>query len=259
MPEPKSFNASAVLIAGGTSGTGLATAMRFAQAGVKRVGLLGRNPDRGAIARQAVADRFPGITVEYYSADTNSADAALAAADWANTTLGGVDILVNATVGVYVPDLFHRLDIQSFGTLFEQQLLGPLNMCRAVIDIMREQKSGVIINIASDAGKMVTPGETLIGAAMAGIVMFSRTLAIEAKRDGIRVNAITPSLIQGTLAYDRSMNDGFSGKLFAKAVTQAHLGLTDPEDLAELIVFLASPAARRITGQVVSVNGGISV
>ena len=93
---------------------------------------------------------------------------------------------------------------------------------------------------------------------MAGIVMFTRTLAMEAKRDSVRVNVITPSLIEGTLTYDRVMRDGFSAKLFEKAARMAHLGLSQPEDLAHLIVFLSSPEACRITGQAISPNGGIS-
>ena len=93
---------------------------------------------------------------------------------------------------------------------------------------------------------------------MAAIVMFSRTVAIEGKRDGVRVNAITPSLIMGTPTGERSLEGGFSAKLFTKALQQAHLGATVPDDLAGLIVFLASPAAARLTGQAISVNGGIS-
>ena len=123
---------------------------------------------------------------------------------------------------------------------------------------MREQKSGVIINVASDAAKVPTPGESVIGAAMAAIVMFTRTLAIEAKRDGVRANVLTPSLIGGTGAYDRVMTDPFSAKLFANAAKLAHLGVAQPDDLAAMMLFLAGPAAARLTGQAISINGGIS-
>jgi len=142
--------------------------------------------------------------------------------------------------------------------LLAQVALAPMYMARAVLPLMREQRSGVILNMASDAAKVPTPGETIIGAAMAAIVMFSRTLALEAKRDGIRVNVLTPSLIAGTATAERVQKEGFSAKLFAKAASLAHLGVAEPDDLAALIVFLASPQARRITGQVISVNGGIS-
>jgi NAD(P)-dependent dehydrogenase (short-subunit alcohol dehydrogenase family) len=89
--------------------------------------------------------------------------------------------------------------------------------------------------------------------------MFSQTAALEAKRYGIRVNAITPSLVAGTEGTERiTAGDGFSAKLFAKVATMADLGVTDAHDQAALVVFLASPAAARLTGQAISVNGGIS-
>jgi NAD(P)-dependent dehydrogenase (short-subunit alcohol dehydrogenase family) len=123
---------------------------------------------------------------------------------------------------------------------------------------MRAQRSGVIVNIASDAAKSATPGEAVIGAAMAAIMMFSRTVAMEAKRDGIRVNVLTPSLIAGTETSARILEGGFSARLFEKAASFANLGVAEPSDLAALIVFLASPEAGRLTGQAISVNGGIS-
>ena len=76
-------------------------------------------------------------------------------------------------------------------------MLAPLLTSRVVVPWMRERNGGAIINIASDAAKVATPGETVIGAAMAGIVMFSRALAIEGKRDGIRVNGVTPLYYRG--------------------------------------------------------------
>jgi NAD(P)-dependent dehydrogenase (short-subunit alcohol dehydrogenase family) len=88
--------------------------------------------------------------------------------------------------------------------------------------------------------------------------MFSKVAAMEAKRDGIRVNAVTPSLIAGTPTAENVLSDGFSKALFEKASSLAHLGVAEPEDLASLIVFLGGPASARLTGQAISVNGGIS-
>ncbi len=117
---------------------------------------------------------------------------------------------------------------------------------------------GVIVNLASDAAKVATPGEALQGALKAGVVMFSRTLALEASRYGIRVHAITPSVVKGTAAYERIMASEFSQKLFAKAESKAKLGVVEPADIAPLVVFLAGPGAAKMTGQAISVNGGIS-
>jgi len=88
--------------------------------------------------------------------------------------------------------------------------------------------------------------------------MFSRVAAIEGKRDGVRVNVVTPSLVTGTATTANILQDGFSKRLFEKAAEQADLGLTTPEDVASLVVFLCEPPAAKITGQTISVNSGIS-
>ena len=166
---------------------------------------------------------------------------------------------MNSTAAPFYPTLLHDLSIADVPKIFMDLAAGPMMMSRAVLPVMRRQKGGSIVNIASDAAKVPTPGETCIGAAMAAIVTFSQTLAVEAKRDGVRVNVLTPSLILNTGSYDRVMKQEFSKKIFDRIVSQAHLGLTEPEDLAHAVLFLCSPLARRITGQVLSINGGISV
>ncbi|GAB3377156.1 SDR family oxidoreductase [Spongiibacter taiwanensis] len=254
----KSLDQSSVLIVGGTSGVGLATAMEFASAGATRITLVGRSVERGETALAALKGKFSELHAEFISADANNPDEAMRVVAQCLEMQGGLDVLVNTTSAAYVPKLLFNMDINDVPQILNQQALAPLLMSRAALPHMREQKFGVIINIASDAAKVPTPGETVLGAAMAAICLFSRTLAIEGKRDGIRVNAVTPSLINGTTVYDRVMDDPFSAKLFANAAKLASLGVAEPEDLASLIVFLASPAARRITGQAVSVNGGIS-
>jgi len=249
---------SGVAITGGTSGVGLAAARQFVDAGVRRLVLMGRNEERGHAACEEVLASCPEAVVKFIAVDANDpADAALAIED-AHATIDSVDVLVNSTASSAVPALLHDTPIDQIGPLFTQQALAPMHMTRAVLPRMREQRGGVILNIASDAGKLATPGETVLGAAMAAIVMFSRAVAMEAKRDGVRVNALTPSLITGTPTGERVLEGGFSAKLFAKAITQAHLGVPEADDLAGLVVFLASPAAARLTGQAISLNGGIS-
>lgn len=250
---------TAVVITGGTSGVGLACAHRFAEQDDVGLVLVGRNAERGEKAAAAVRAAAPHATVHVVAGDANDPDQATRLASTARELLGDVDVLVNSTTATYVPGLLRDTPMADIAGMLTAQALGPLHMCRAVLPAMAERGGGSIVNIASDAAKVPTPGETVIGAAMAAIVTFTRTLAVEAKRDGIRVNAVTPSLIEGTATGDRALADGFSRKLFEKARTQAHLGPTEPDDLAELIVFLAGPGAARITGQVISVNGGISV
>lgn len=156
------------------------------------------------------------------------------------------------------PELFAQIPTADIARIFTGLALPVMQVCSAALPHMRSRGGGAIVNVASDAGKSATPGEAVIGAAKAGIIMFTRTIAIEEKRNGIRANAMTPSLVHGTDSTARITTDGFSAKLFAKAAQQASLGVPDAADIGELAAFLAGPAAARLTGQAISVNGGIS-
>lgn len=237
---------------------GLASARQLANLGVKGIVLLGRNEERGAQACRLVEEAAAGTRVRFIATDAGDPGSATASAEAARDFLGTVDVLVNSTASNYKPDLLLRTDIADIEQIITRQLLPPIYLTRIVLPWMQEEKGGSIINMASDAAKTATPGETIVGAAMAAIVMFSRTVAIEAKRDGVRVNVLTPSLITGTPTAELVTQGGFSARLFEKAAALAHLGVAEPDDLASLIVYLAGPASRRLTGQAISVNGGIS-
>lgn len=255
---PRTAQPRSVLIVGGTSGVGLATARRFAADGPVAVTIVGRDAGRGAAAGATLAAEFPDAVIGFVPGNANAADEAERIVAEVIARQGRIDVLVTATVGAALPDLLADIPTRRIADDLTQQMLGPMLMARAALPGMRAQRSGVIVTVASDAGKLATPGETVIGAAMAGNIMFSRTLAMEAKRDGIRVNCVTPSLIRGTGTYDRIFAHPFAARLFDKAARLAGLGVAETGDLAELIHFLASPEAARITGQAISVNGGIS-
>jgi 2-hydroxycyclohexanecarboxyl-CoA dehydrogenase len=257
-PVVRDYCDSAVVIAGGTSGVGLASAIAFTDAGVRRLALLGRSQPRGEAAAAAVRSHCPQATVEFIRADAANPAEVDAAVGRARAGLGGIDVMVSSVTSAYRPELLHRMPPGDIAKIVTEQALPPMYLTRAVLPVMRDQGGGSIINLASDAAKVATPGETVLGAAMAAIVMFSRTVAIEAKRDGIRVNAVTPSLIAGTATAENVLRDGFSKRLFEKAAALADLGVAEPADLAALIVFLGGPGAARLTGQAISVNGGIS-
>lgn len=257
-PLVRDYPEQAVLIAGGTSGVGLASARALMDAGVRRVALLGRSEERGKTARAGLLEHCPDAQVEFLSVDAGDVALVQEAVSEAQRRMSGLDVLVSSVTTAYRPDLLHRTDPHDIPGILSGQAVPPMLLTRAALPFMREQGGGSIINIASDAAKVATPGEAALGAAMAAIVMFSRVAAIEAKRDGVRVNALTPSLIAGTTTAHNVLRDGFSKKLFEKAAEQAHLGVAEPEDLAAMVTFLAGPGAARLTGQAISVNGGIS-
>ncbi|MEV4421809.1 SDR family oxidoreductase [Patulibacter sp. NPDC049589] len=248
-----------VVLLGGTAGVGLEAACRFAEDGARGIALLGRDPGRGAAAREAVLARAPGTEVVVVPVDATDHAAVQAAARTAEEALGGVDVLVTSVGPSKPPRLLHTIPSDDFRPTLDGLILPPLLMMQALLPGMRARGSGSVVNVASDAAKTATPGETLIGAAMAAILMFSRAAALEVKREGVRINVVTPSLIANTPGAALIADDPFSARMFEKAAKLAHLGVAEPEDLADAILFLAGPASRRITGQALSVNGGISV
>lgn len=259
MVAVRHFSEMSALIVGGTSGIGFAAAEALLTAGVPRLRVVGRNPERAAFAVDDLRRIHENADVGALVLDSGEGTEAEKMAAAAANGMDGIDLLICSPGGNNLPELLFRQPIAQINDTLLQDLAPTLNACRAVLPVMMEAGSGCILTVASDAGKVATPGETVIGAVMAAIVQFTRGLAIEGKRNGIRANAITPSLVEGTALTDRLMAEGtFSKKLFEKARPLAGLGPTTAQDLAELIVFLASPAAAKITGQAISVNGGIS-
>jgi 2-hydroxycyclohexanecarboxyl-CoA dehydrogenase len=256
LPAPKDLDASTALIVGGTAGIGLASARALALAGVPRIVIAGRNAERGELAAKSIAEL--GAVAQFVAGDATDPAAAAAIATEADQILSGIDILVCSTAADVRPELFVNIPGTDIGRMLTELALPSMHMASAVLPGMRDRRTGVIVNVASDAAKTATPGEAIIGAAKAAIVMFTRTIAIEEKRYGIRANAMTPSLVYGTASTERITADGFSGKLFARAAQQAQLGVPTADDIAALTVFLCGPGAARLTGQAISVNGGIS-
>lgn len=254
--QPRPLMDSRVVISGGTSGVGLATAIQFAEAGASRIVLLGRDAERGNEAVRRVSSH--GAEVSFVSGDAGSARDSTRAAEQAASLLGGrVDTFVSAVApGGHLGPLLNQ-DPVELERILRGLVLPVMQMNRAVLPFMTSL-GGTIVNIASDAAKVPTPGESVAGGAMAAITMFSRTLALEVKRHGIRVHSVTPSLIAETPTADRLLADEFGAKIFGRIVQKAQLGVPVAEDVAATVLWLAGPAAAKITGQVISVNGGIS-
>jgi 2-hydroxycyclohexanecarboxyl-CoA dehydrogenase len=255
-PTAKNLTESSALIVGGTAGIGLASARALAAAGVPRIVVVGRNAERGKLAAKSVAEL--GAAAHYLPGDALDPAVAASISAQADDILSGIDILMCTTAADVRPELFINIPTADIASWLTELSLPSMHMASAVLPGMRSRRSGVIVNVASDAAKTATPGESVIGAAKAAIVMFTRTIAIEEKRYGIRANVLTPSLVHGTASTARITSDGFSAKLFAAAAKQAHLGVPNADDIAALTVFLCSPAAAKLTGQAISVNGGIS-
>ena len=251
------MTASNAVVTGGSGGIGVETAVLLAEQGVRRIIINGRDAERGERARSEILRRVPHASVAFVASDVSNAEGA---DELFRQVAALIDqplaLLVNCGGGDFAPELFGDISGDQIDGILRHWLSSRVHCCRAALPFMT--RGSVIINVASDAAKVPTPGETVIGAAMAGIVMFSRTLALEAKRQGIRVNVVTPSVVEGARLRARIAAGGFGGKLFEKASAGAHLGVATERDVAEMIGFLASDRAARVTGQVISINGGIS-
>lgn len=245
------------LIVGGTAGIGLASARRILRNGARRMVVAGRNARRGASAAEMLRDES-GASVEFIACDASDTGQLEALVAESVRSMGGIDFLLSCGGGDPMPRLLHEIPLDRVIPIMNELQAALIQPARAVLEVMSRQGHGSIVVVASDAGKLATPGETPIGAAMASVIMFCRAMANEVKRNGIRVNCVTPSIVRNTLLYEKLMADAFCGKLFGKAEKMASLGVVEPEDLAEIINFLASPASARMTGQAISVTGGIS-
>ncbi len=246
------------LVTGSTAGMGARTAEQLAQAGAAHVFINGRSAEAGAVMLDQLSKASLGCRFEFVAADYNTTHGVNTLFE-RTAAAGGLDIFVHTCMpeGVSLKPFVqtNRADWEKFA---QGLFFSLLECCSRAVPQMIGRGGGAIVSFASDAAKIATPGETVSGACLAANVMFVRTLALELARNQIRVNAVTPSITRGTRTYDRMMADEFTRKLFAKAEGRARLGVASAENVAPTAVFLASPLASHLTGQVISVNGGIS-
>lgn len=244
------------VITGGGGGIGGATCRRFAQEGAK-IAVFDLNLD--AAEKVAGAIRDAGGTAEAVRcdiADRTSVDAAIATT---TAKLGPVDILVNnAGWDIFKP--FTKTEPGEWERLIAINLTGALHMHHAVLPGMVERRYGRIVNIASDAARVGSSGEAVYAACKGGLVAFSKTLAREHARHGITVNVVCPGPTDTALLAGVTSGAANPEKLieaFTKAIPIGRLG--KPDDLAGAIAFFGSDDAGFITGQVLSVSGGLTM
>ena len=248
------------LVTGSTFGIGARTAELLARSGARVVILNGRSEESGARRLAELQGLVPSAAFDFIAADYTVPSDVSRLFSEIQARHGGVDIFIHTCMtDGGGPKPFLETAPEYWQAAVSGIFLSLLDCCRHAVPQMRSKGGGAIVSFASDAARTATPGEAVLGGALAANVMFVKTLALELGRQNIRVNAVTPSITRGTRTYERVMASGFSKKLFEKAEARARLGVASAENVAPTAVFLASPMASHITGQVVSVNGGISV
>jgi 2-hydroxycyclohexanecarboxyl-CoA dehydrogenase len=250
------FKDKTVIVTGGAGGIGGATCRRFAAEGAK-VAVFDMNLE----AAQKIADEIKasGGSSTAFKCDITDRVAVNQAVAQAQAELGPIDVLVNnAGWDVFRP--FTKTTPDQWDKLIAINLTGALHMHHAVLPGMVAKKSGRIVNIASDAARVGSSGEAVYAACKGGLVAFSKTIAREHARHNITVNVVCPGPTDTALFADYKEGAGNPEKLmeaFTRAIPLGRIG--QPDDLPGAILFFASDDAGYITGQVLSVSGGLTM
>ncbi len=240
------------LVTGGASGIGAATARRLAAEGA-RVAIADVNED-GA---RELAGELDGFAVAMDVADTASVRAAVAQIE---ERLGPVDVLIN-NAGTDRFAFFVNTDEELWDLVLGVNLRGTIAVTHAVLSGMQERRRGAIVNVASEAGRVGSPGSVVYSSAKAGVIGFTKAIARESARYRVRCNAVAPGPIETPLLNAAPLVLGELGERLKRAmVDSTALGRSgQPEEVAAAIVFLASEEAAYVTGQTLGVSGGLSM
>jgi len=250
------FAGKVVVVTGGGGGIGGATCRRFAREGAK-VAVFDLNLD--AAGKVAAQIEQAGGVAAAFACDIAKRAEVDAAVDAAGTKLGPIDVLINnAGWDVFSP--FVKTEPAQWEKLIAVNLVGALHMHHAVLPGMAARKSGRIVNIASDAARVGSSGEAVYAACKGGLVAFSKTIAREHARHGVTVNVVCPGPTDTALFAEYKEGAGNPEKLveaFTRSIPLGRIG--QPDDLPGAILFFASDEAAYITGQVLSVSGGLTM
>lgn len=247
------------LVTGAGRGIGAAIAARLAAAGCDLT-LLGRDWDRLKAQSGAIAAEHD-ITAYEVQADITEPDEIERAFEWAGNMLGPVSILVN-NAGAAASTPFHRMSPEHWLDMIDVNLHGTFLCCRAAVPAMLERGGGRIINVASTAGQKGYAYVAAYCAAKHGVIGLTRALAVEYAAKGITVNAVCPGFTETGMTVESLRNimekTGRSEDEARRELTRHNPQgrLVTPEEVADAVGWLASPAAAAITGQAIAVAGG---
>ena len=242
------FENKVVVITGAVGGLGSAMARRFATDGAKLAVCDRRNTE--AIAKELTGI---GAVVRGYDFDITDRNAVADAMAQIAKDFGNISVLVN-NAGITRDNLLPSLGTADIDDVIDINLKGTIFMTQALIRTFVKKRSGVIINLSSVVGMMGNKGQTNYAASKAGVIGFTKAVAKEYGRRNIRCNAIAP----GYIATD--MTAQLSEEMTAELTKQLPIGrLGQPEDVANLALFLAGDCAGYITGEVIKVDGGMYI
>ena len=235
------------LITGAGKGIGKAITKRLVEEGYFVV-MVDINQDEAL----SLEMEFGADNVKFYQCDISNEEGVIQLFDIVNQTYPSLDVLVN-NAGIIKDNLIWKMPLKDFNDVINVNLKGTWLMCKEAAKIMREQKSGRIINISSRAW-LGNPGQSNYAASKAGIISLTRVLALELGRYNVLVNAISPGLIDTPLS--QALPNEVREKLIMAQPTKS---MGNPEDVANAVAFLADEKLGFITGQNLYVDGGKSI
>lgn len=247
------FDGRVAFVSGGGRGMGRATALRFASEGgdVVVADILEENAQ--SVAKEIQSLGRQGLAVQM---DVTSYDSVKAAVKRAEEELGKVDVLFNVAgwdkVGPFVettPDLWEKI--------IGINLRGPINVTHCVLPGMMERGYGKVVSVASDSGRVGSTGESVYSACKGGVIAFTKTIAREMARHKINVNCVSPGPSDTHFFAELLEEKPRLGDALKRAIPWGRLGT--PEDMANALCFLADDSSEYITGQVLSVSGGLTM
>lgn len=247
-----------VVITGGASGIGRATAVRAAEAGAEHVVVA--DLDVEGCEETAGLVRDEGAGAEARQLDVRDYDAFEALLRSVKDEQGSVDVLHN-NAGIQGPiGPLEETTLEERDRVIDVNVNGVWNGCRAVVPLMREQGSGAIVNTSSVSGFVASPGVATYCLSKAAVLNFTRAVAHEVGADGIRVNAVCPGMTETNMISE--FYSGFDDPEAARAEFEEEFSLKrlgQPEEIASCVVFLASDEASFVTGHGLTVDGGFTI
>lgn len=241
------------IITGASGGIGKTTSKRLLDEGSKVV-IVGRNKNKLKRAAEELNDNNNVLSI---TSDVSHESEVLNVVEQTLSAFGKIDILINCAAIINDPVPFHLMTEDQWTDLINANLKGTFQPIKAVIPIMIEQKSGNIINISSLLGMRAIPNVpfSVYGVTKAGIIMLTKSIALEYGQHSIRCNCVAPSTIRSPLLEPYLQDEG-AKKVLESSFPLKRIG--EPEDVTNAVLFLCTEESKWITGTVIKVDGGIS-
>lgn len=237
------------IVTGGSRGIGAAICKRFAEQGANIALLYAGNTQKAEETKAALQEK--GVKAEAYQCNVADAEQVAAVCKQIIKDFGGADILVN-NAGITKDKLVPMMKVPDFDSVVDTNLKGAFYMIKQLYPVFMKQKSGKIINISSVSGLMGNPGQTNYSASKAGLIGLTKSVAKELASRNVNCNAIAPGFVATDMTENLSENNALVDHIPMKRFAQ-------PEDIANLALFLASDQSDYITGEVIRIDGGLAM